>query len=211
MRNFFLFLFFLFSLVSCEPEETTEFCDEINLQLDYCYCSSQYDSLEVDISGDGNIDISFSVFEVYGSGGSTRSRGVRGKNQFEIARTAATSTKWTYDPIYYPDTQFYISNYFIPKQFMQGDTIPNDTTFNSQYLSFGGSSGNGSMPPDPFQHGSSTTNTWNLNGGQGFIIFRNQDMGIMGWIKMDLYGSPTIIRSHYEITDTLVIDESICQ
>jgi len=209
LKKFILFISILSSFSSCQTEDDQVICHEINRHWNFTGLYHN-DSLELDITGDENIDFSFYLFSVYGSGGSSSSRSIKAKNGFEIAKVYASSTFWVYDEYMYPDTSFSNYNFVVPQKMSEGDTIVNDTVYTADRIIFISTSGNGSMPPDPFEHGSSTTNPW-ITSGESFIAFKNQSLGILGWIKIDLYGSVTIIRSHYKQGDTLVIDDSICQ
>ncbi len=218
MRKILLFTFLISLLVSCDVDETLELddvngvqiiCDDINEP--WAVNASEYidgDTFEYDINSDGIIDFTFSSFGIVGSSGWGWHRKILSNTGFEFIQDTSFTYSWTYNTFQSPDTVFDTSSYIIFDKLNNGDTINNQMNFFQAVYYF--NMEGGSSLPYPFPNGSVEINPW-LENTEGFIGFRNQNMGIIGWIKINLYNSVTIIRSHYKITNTLVIDESVCQ
>jgi len=216
-----LHLFIVLALVSCNkdspPEESVEdICHEINIDWHFSSCSVN-DSLKLNINSDGKYELAFYLFSSCGGFGEYyKSRFIKPKNGFEVAFLNVSEIWWfsQFDSTQQDfDTISQSAAYYTAAQkFSINDTVfINDLnfTFDKTYITYTYVWAY-SPDPFPFQTGLTTTNSWTKN-GQGFIVFRNQNTGVMGWIKMNLYGSPSIITSHYEITDTLIVDETVCQ
>lgn len=203
----FLFFFFLFLLNSCKKEVATSgICHDINEELDLSYYV--HDTIKVDINNDENPDIIFYSYSWFAQSTNGSYRTVAPASGYELAYSIATKVSWVYDPVYYPDTSFTTQNFTIAKKNLLGDTIISDTTFTTNGVGITSSSGGGAWG-DNFVHGGSNSNPW-FNSTVGYIAFRNQSLGIIGWIRLD---ANKAIAKYYFIENSteLIVDENVCQ
>jgi len=218
MRKIFRFLFFISSLVSCEVDEEPMvipdtngvqiFCNEINTRWPELDTYTFTENFGLDINSDSVTDFTFSSYEFSNAWYNTHNRTIIPSTGFEILTDSAKVTYWEY--VQAPDTTYDTSYYHIATKIFSGALINID-----DYFSTGGNSFTQSTTQNnyPFPHGTSQYNPWYIS-EEGFVVFKNESLGIMGWIKMgprDVYGRFMIIKSYYTITHHLLIDESICQ